>query len=275
MRALLVAVAIASVLHAQAEPSLDDVVARMHAYLAEYAKHLPAMIATERYQQRVGSGMRRNQRNLVSDFGLIQVQGDSQWLGFREVFTVDGKPVADSAQRLAELFAKPSPGAVQQARRIAEESARFNIGPVTRTTNDPAFVLELLDGRNRRRMEITKAGDARVEGTRVWVLRFTETGRPTITRTRDLKDLPAKGRAWVDPQKGTILRVEASVEPGFGVTASLDVTFAHDEGMGFAVPLKMTERYTNRNLVNVSTGEANYSNYRRFTVQTEENIRVQ
>ena len=83
VRAAFVLILSAAVLHAQAEPALDDVLARVHAYLAEYAKQLPAMVATERYQQRIGSGMRRNQRLLVSDYGLIQVQGDSEWLGFR------------------------------------------------------------------------------------------------------------------------------------------------------------------------------------------------
>ncbi len=97
-----------ALLHAQTEPGLEDVLGRMHAYLNEYAKQLPAMIATERYQQRFGSGMRRSQRLLVSDYGLIQVQGDSEWLGFREVLSVDGKQVTDSARRLTELLAKPS-----------------------------------------------------------------------------------------------------------------------------------------------------------------------
>ena len=274
MRALLLALALSATAHAQTDAALDAVLDRMTAYLAEYAKNLPAMIATERYEQRIGAGMRRNRRLLVSDFGLIQVPGDAEWLGFREVFTVDGKPVTDSAKRLAELFAKPSPHAMQQARRIAEESARYNIGPVVRTTNDPAFVLELLDGRNRLRMKFTKGGDASIGSTKVLVIRFTETGRPTITRTRDLRDVPAHGRAWVDPENGRILRAEASVDAGFGVNASLDVTFDFDEAMGVAVPVKMVERYTNRNLVNVSSGEATYSNYRRFTVQTEENIHV-
>ena len=36
----------------------------------------------------------------------------------------------------------------------------------------------------------------------------------------------------------------------------------------------MTEKYTNRNLVVVSSGEATYSNYRKFTVDTEENVVV-
>ena len=261
-------------LHAQAEPALDAVLGRMHAYLKDYAKQLPAMIATERYQQRFGSGMRKNQRLLMSDYGLIQVQGDSEWLGFREVLSVDGKPVTDSARRLAELLAKPSVQALQQARLIAEESARYNIGPVVRTINDPAIVLELLDGRHSPRMRFSHNGENTINSVRTWVIRYQELGNPTIIRTRDRKDVPARGRAWVEPETGRILRAEATVEPGLGVTGTIDVTFEFDERMGFAVPSKMSERYANRNLVTVSSGEATYSNYRRFTVDTEENIQI-
>jgi len=279
MRAMSAAVVVAlsaALLHAQGEPTLDEVLARVHAYLAEYAKQLPAMIATERYQQRIGSGMRRNQRLLVSDYGLIQVQGDSEWLGFREVLAVDGKPVTDSARRLAELLARPSAHALQQARRIAEESARYNIGPIVRTINDPAVVLELLDKRHRDRMRFSRNDEtAAIGGMRAWIVRYQEVGGPTIIRTRDLKDLPVRGRVWVDPAIGRILRADAAVDLGFGVTGTLDVSFEYDERLGFAVPSKMTERYTNRNLVAVSSGEATYSNYRRFTVDTEENIQLE
>ncbi len=274
MRAAIMLALSASLLHAQAEPTLDEVLTRVRAYLTEYAKQLPAMIATERYEQRIGSGMRRNQRVLMSDYGLIQVQGDSEWLGFREVLTVDGKPVTDSASRLAELLAKPSPRALQQAKRIAQESARYNIGPIVRTINDPAVVLELLDNRHHDRMRFTRGDETSINGMRVWILRYQEIGGPTVIRTPEMKDLPVRGRAWIDPLSGRILRADAAIDLGFGVTGTLDVTFEFDGRLGFAVPSKMTERYTNRNLVAVSSGEATYSNYRRFTVDTEENIQL-
>ena len=270
--ALIVALSTALV-HAQAEPALDEVIARVHAYLTEYAKQLPAMIATERYHQRFGS-RRSGQRLLVSEYGLIQVPGDSEWLGFREVLAVDGKPVTDSARRLTELLAKPSPHALQQAKRIAEESARYNIGPIVRTINDPAIVLELLDGRHKNRMRFVKNDEDRIDGVRTWVVRYQEVGSPTIIRTRDHKDIPVRGRAWIEPATGRILRAEASIDPGMGVTGTLNVSFEHDDRIGFAVPSKMTERYTNRNLVVLSSGEATYSNYRRFTVDTEESIQI-
>lgn len=266
--------ALSVVLHAQAELPLDTVLQRMRAYLTNYASTLPAVIATEKYNQRAGSGARRKPRYLESDYGLIQLQGYPGWLGFREVHAVDGKPVPDSASRLADLFAKPSEAAVKQARRIAEESSRYNVGVVARTINDPVVVLELLDARHSESLEFSKTGEATIGGTRVWVLGIKETGRPTLIRTSELTDLPARGRAWVDPDTGRVLRGEVTVEPAPGVTATVDVTFEHDQRLGFSVPAKMVERYRNRNLVIVSSGEATYSNYRKFSVDTQENIPV-
>jgi hypothetical protein len=266
-------------LHAQAPPTLDDVLQRMRAYLADYASHLPAVIAAEKYQQRSGSGVRAQRRLLESDYGIVQVPGDLEWLGFREVLAVDGKRIPDSAHRLAEIFSglSKSSQTLSQARQIAEESARYNLGPIYRTINDPSFVLEFLDARNGHRVRFSRNGEETVGDIRAWVIRFQETGRPTIIQTRDRRDQPAQGRAWIDPGTGRILRVEASVQPGFGAgnfIGTIDVTFSHDEKLGFAVPSRMTEKYTNRNLVVVSSGEATYSNYRRFTVVTEEDIVV-
>jgi hypothetical protein len=276
---LVVAILLAVTLNAQSSPTLDAVLERMKAYLSYYAKHLPAVIAAEKYQQRAGSGVRAQRRLLESDYGIVQLSGDLEWLGFREVLAIDGKPVPDSAHRLAEIFEglSKSSARLSQARRIAEESARYNLGPIYRTINDPSFVLEFLDARNGHRMRFSKNGEETIGDIRAWVIRFQETGRPTIIQTRDKLDQPAQGRAWIEPATGRILRAEASVQPGFGAgnfIGTIDVTFTHDDKLGFAVPSKMTEKYTNRNLVVVSWGEATYSNYRRFTVYTEENVVV-
>jgi hypothetical protein len=271
------ALALAAPVNAQTDPGLDRVLLRMRVYLQDYARHLPATIATEKYEQRAGSGARRQRRLLESDFGLIQIPGDPEWLGFREVRTVDGQPVPDSGRRLAELFTNPSPVAVQQARRIAVESARFNIGPIFRTINDPTLVLELLDPRHAARMRFTKQGEETIGGRRVWVLTFQELHTPTIIRTRNLQDQPAQGRVWIEPDTGRILRVEATIQPAIGAGnfhGTIDVTFAHDTRLGYSVPRTMTERYMNMNRDVVSSGEATYGNYRRFSVQTEEKLGV-
>ncbi len=45
--------------------------------------------------------------------------------------TVDGKPVADRTDRLMRLFASPAADARDQARRSADEGARYNISEVS------------------------------------------------------------------------------------------------------------------------------------------------
>jgi hypothetical protein len=261
---------------AQTSPALDDVLERFRGYLVEYANNLPATIATEHYLQRVGSGVRYQLRKLESEYGIITVPGAPEWLGFREVLSVDGKAVSDSASRLGQLFARPSPQALVQARRLALESARYNIGPVVRTINDPAFAMELLDPRNSERMKFSKTGEAKVGATAVWIIRFEEIARPTITKTRDGLDQPAEGRVWVDPLTGHLLRAEIIMKAGLAAgnfISTIGVLFEQNPNLGFPVPFKLTEQYQNgRNLVVVASGEATYTNYRRFTVDTRENV---
>jgi hypothetical protein len=98
-----------------------------------------------------------------------------------------------------------------------------------------------------------------------------------LSGSRKLGGRPSSEHA-IEPGTGRIHRVEATIQPAYRTGdffGTIDVTFAHDARMGFAVPAKMTERYTNTNLVVVSSGEATYGNYRRFTVDTKESLGVQ
>ena len=77
--------------------TLAVVLARLHQYLRDYAELLPATIAIERYNQRVGACERVE---LESEFGIVRVPNNPQWLGFRDVMTVNGKAVESRDQRL-------------------------------------------------------------------------------------------------------------------------------------------------------------------------------
>ena len=69
-------------------------------------------------------------RELVSDFLLVKLPAEDHWLPFRDVFEVDRQRLRDREDRLSKLFLKPAPTALEQARRIMEESARYNIGNI-------------------------------------------------------------------------------------------------------------------------------------------------
>ena len=247
--------------------TLDVVLARLHQYLAAYAELLPATVAIERYNQRVGTLERVE---LESEFGIVRVPNNPQWLGFRDVMTVNGKAVESRAQRLAALFENLTVSAIEQAGRISIESARFNIGPVARSINDPALVLELLDSRNAHRMRIQKVREGSLSGIPVWIVRFVETGRPTIVRTSSLQDVPSSGQAWIDPSTGRLLRVQATITSRFRVKCEVDVTFEKAPQLDFLVPARMMERCFDGAFL--QEGDATYENYRKFTVDTRESL---
>jgi hypothetical protein len=273
--AALAVVVAGSSIHAQGAPTVSIVVERLGAYLADYAERLPAIIASEHYVQRAGTGVTKDQVTLDSDFGMVRLPGISEWLGFRQVLQKNGQPVADGARRLETLFFNPASQRLEQALLIAEESARHNIGQIARTVNSPALVLELLDGRNAGRLRFTKNGEDVVEGMKTWVMRFQEVARPTIVRSTGQSDVPAGGKAWVDPATGTLIRAEVKIttqppEPYFSGTT--DVSFRLEPKLGFWVPATMNEQYVSRRFVAVSSGLAVYSNYRRFAVDTRESL---
>ena len=153
--------------------TLAVVLERLHQYLRDYAELLPATIAIERYNQRVGS---RERVELESEFGIVRVPNNPQWLGLRDVMRVNGKAVESRDERLSGLFENLNASAIEQAERISAESARFNIGPVRRSINDPALVLELLDWRNAHRMRVQKIREVTSNNIPVWIVRFEETG---------------------------------------------------------------------------------------------------
>jgi len=92
----------------------------------------------------------------------------------------------------------------------------------------------------------------------------------------DGRDQPARGTAWVEPVTGRLVRGEIMVDSDsdqvgyihkMGFTAAIDVVFRNEPRLGFWVPSEMTERYRARDM-STSSGEATYSNYRTFGVET-------
>ena len=72
-----------------------------------------------------------------------------------------------------KLLQSPEPGTPAQARRIAQESARFNLGRVTRTMNVPDMALEYLQTRHGARIRFETLRNETIEGRPVVVRRFT------------------------------------------------------------------------------------------------------
>ena len=73
---------------------------------------------------------------------------------------VDGEVVRERSQHLAfPLRLSPGDDGSRRLTEIAENNARFNIGDVVRTVNEPTFVLSFLRPSNRDRVRFVLLGE--------------------------------------------------------------------------------------------------------------------
>jgi hypothetical protein len=188
------------------EPTLEDVLGRVGAYVAAYGEQAAVVVATEKYTQSVsfaGSTEMPRPRELEAEFAIVRAAGG--WTGYRDVIQVDGKAVQDRKDRLVELLTNTS-GDANEVTRIANENARFNIGPISRNFNVPTVAMFFFLPKEHARFAFTRKGTPRIDGTQTWEIQFKETQRPTLIRTRAGVDVPMEGSLWVKPDDGVVVR---------------------------------------------------------------------
>ena len=150
--------------------------------------------------------------------------------------------------------------------------------PTTRTLNTPTLALLVLDPVFRVRFTFARVDESSPEldfgtelpedPTGVWVLEYEEVQPNTLVRGKDNKDLPIRGRFWIEPRDGRVLASELIAKDS-EVDATLDVRYQSNAILGQFVPVEMRERYNDRYGSRVD-GTATYSNFRRFQVDVEE-----
>ena len=202
---VLLATATAVAAQSKPEPSLDDVMKRVGAYVAAYGEKTSAVVGKETYTQNVtveGAAPLRPRR-LVAEFAIVRA--DSGWTGFRDVAEVNGEPVRDRRDRLVTLLTSQSP-TMSEAMRIANESARFNVGPVARNFNTPTTAMFFFLPEHHSRFAFTKKGNRKIGDVQTLEIGFKETKSPTFIMTRAEKDVPLEGSLWVNPADGAVIR---------------------------------------------------------------------
>lgn len=251
-----------------ATPSdLAGIVSKMRSYVAQFERELASVVVEERYVQlakpwtgpprgpereaalawseaeaRRSSTIVFASRRLRSDMLLVQAS-DDRWVGFRDVFEVDGKPVRSRDDRVKRLFLSRSAIRGAELARISRESARYNLGTLTRTINFPTFPLLYLHQRHADHVRYSRKGAEAVDGHPCVILEFTEVGRPTIVGTPEGRHVPAWGRVWVEADTGRVRRIEARIEINDARRQAVRVTFGGEEGVAALVPRQMWEWY--------------------------------
>jgi hypothetical protein len=217
------------------------------------------------------------ERRLRSDVVVVNAEAFG-WIGFRDVFEVDGKPVRDRLDRFQRLFGQPlTQSVIDQARVIANEGARFNLGSVGRNLNYPTMALMFLRQTHQSRSAFSREGSARVGNVVTWLLDFHEVERPTLIGSPGY-EVTTSGRFWVEPDSGRVRRSRITVDVG-RATCTYEVSYGPWPGRNVLVPVSMEETVAVRGddrlerglrtagdprPAEMIRGQARYSNFRQF-----------
>jgi hypothetical protein len=149
--------------------------------------------------------------------------------------------------------------------------------------NIPTLPLAFLHPDNQHRFAFERGGKRRIAGVEGVELRFVEVARPTIVRREGAMDLPAQGRVWIEPSRGTVLRTEVrfdfTLELGIASQATLSAEYRPAPRLAMWVPVEMNERYEDvsgrqRFFGPTVAATALYSNFRRFSVSVKTQTRL-
>jgi hypothetical protein len=288
---LAIALALALSTSASDGPSLRQVLDRTATYIANFARDLSGIVAEEHYRQtvhfprpyRVTENLERHTR---SDLLLVKPAGARDWLQFRDVYEVDDRPVRDRDNRLVRLFLDPPESTSAQVAAILDESARYNIGSLLRTVNTPLLPLTFLEAKNQGRFRFKRTTNAQpaemtIESpappgrfrltTEVWAVEYSERMANTIVRTNGLRDLPSRGRFWIEPDTGRVLMSELILE-NRQVRGVITVNYQSEPLLGLLVPIEMRERYDKLRDRSIIDGYASYGRFRQFQVKVDEKL---
>ena len=279
-------------------PELDAALDAAAAYLEQYEHRISAIGAEETYEQGVASPGSTNPRPPARGMpptippstltrktraNIMTISlGQRGWVSFRDVFELDGRPVRPDIERLSRILENVNPDSLEQARQIADESARYNLSPegthLDRTINVPMTALHFLRASNQPRSVFSLGKPERVAGVLCTTLQFTEQSRPRLIGTKD--DAPAQGRVWIDMANGgrivkTELRMQSAYLFGAGgsVRAQTAVTYGPIDKLDLWLPIVMDETYDLPSTRQTVTGHATYSNFKEFKVTTSADIK--
>jgi VWFA-related protein len=190
------------------DPLVDNAMHKAAAYVASYGEKMSAVVGIEKYIQNLNPSNGApppRPRQIVAEFALVKSGGAFPWTGYRDVIEVNGESVTDRRDRIVKILSE-STNPLEEAARLTAESARYNVGPVSRNFNVPTSALFFFHESNLGRFAFTNKGTKKIDGVDTVEIAFKETAHPTLVTTRAGKDVPAEGTVWVLPADGTIVR---------------------------------------------------------------------
>ncbi len=261
---------------APARPDVRAVVERAGRWAAQFERDFTTVIADEVYDQVVERsntpGVRR--RRIRSELLFVRNERGDAWSSVRNVLSYqDGEKnpsvdVPNSGDRLTRALETPAGGRLSALRRLADESARFNIGTIQRNFNTPTLAMQFVDEMHRWRFKFRVEESDVVAGEATWPLSYREREHPTLIRA-NLRDTELSGRIWTRASDGAIVRTRMDLAakpngPYGALSTTVTVDYQQDAKLGMLAPIHMEEEYRDASGNEQISGTAVYSNYRVF-----------
>lgn len=255
-------------------PTVEAVLDRAAGYLDTYERRFSAVVADETSTVVVVDVLptmpgvsqhmddrTEQRRDYRAEAATISV-GQGGWVEFRDVYEVDHKAVRPNSQRLDQLFGRPMPALLAQARQVAAESATFEIG-LARDFNIPTVGLTYLSRANQGRSTFSVIGQETLDGQRTVVVAFHETATPSLIRSAG-QSVDTTGKFWILPDSGAVVQTNVLCRLDKGPTDTLAwgvrVTYGLDPALNLLLPKERAEALSNR--AEQDHGHATYSHFR-------------
>lgn len=264
----------------QAGHDLTHTIRVASAWTARFTQNLSGLLFRERYLQKTlgaaagtpGVGTQARTRELLTEANVFLLYADAtrEFVLFRDVYHANGRDITNHTSRLQALLADGSGQAVEQAKRLTDASAAFNMGSVNRNINIPTMGLRYLGTDIVSGVRFKETGRETVQGLDTVIVDFEEFASPTLVRGTADTDVPARGRYWIHPESGSVPRAHVDFA-GRDVEGRMEIDLMMHAQLAAWVPKEMTEVW--RALGQRITGLAQYDRYQRLTVSTGEIIR--
>ena len=250
----------------------DPLVAKAVNYVRDYTKAMASVVCEERQTQRVvkHDGKVKKTREITSEVAFVDAGGAHAFslVVFRDVMTVDGKPVRNREERLRKLLISGrKQDWYKQAERITEEGTRYDIGGFANGNGnvDPLvmavwwFQGHLASGKFMRTADTVSFS----QGTR----------RPEDDRRRS-GSIAIRGHYVLDSQGRVLKTFWATDDPDFD--SAVTVGYREQPNLTALVPSEMLrhEHRLRDPKSDMSVAQATYSNCRQFQVTVEETIQL-
>ena len=266
---------------AQARADLSQLVASSSRWTARFEQGLSGLLFREKYLQKIAGaalsphGVIRSSgggRELLTEANVFLLRADAtrEFVLFRDVYSRNGRDLADHTQRLETLLVEGTAKSFDQARRLTNASAVNNVGFVTRNINIPTMAFRYLEASWIRGVQFRRAGEATVDGLPTVIVEFEEVGVPTLVRGTNDSDLPARGRYWIHAGSGAVVRAHVEFT-GHDVDGRMEIDLTLHRGLAAWVPKEMTEVWRAKG--QRVTGLAHYDRYQRLAIATSEVIK--